>query len=165
MKPEILAVILLLATLAPIGVLIAWKLLSTRIRFKPLPGTLSVRYVAPADVAGERVSEAYLHARELLERESSWGPAFVGAALARVEIIVIDAVSWVDGFGRTIAGKAEGYQIMVNRPMETMLHELAHVVEWHFEQSTDDRHTHWDERGIWRANDLFLGWLKLNIKA
>lgn len=154
-----IAAMLLGLVMAPILVLVAWKLIASRVPWQPLPGAPAIEFLAPMDVAPAAVSAAYFKALEILAAGSSWGSPFVYAALARIRIIVVAADSWVDAWGRSIGGQADGYQITINHRMESMLHELAHVVEWHFEQVTDNAHTHWPERGIWACDDSYRAWL------
>lgn len=131
-------------------------ILQHRINWLPVPSWPDVKYVAPADVTPEQIRRAFELAQVALMSESTYGPDVVLKATAKVFIIVKQSDSWVDLWGRKVAGLQEGNWLSVGHNLAGLCHEMAHLVE-EFVGLPDPSHLHWRERGVYTAIEQYEG--------
>lgn len=136
---------------------ILWRVHQISAQFKPLPGFPRVRCAAPPDVRLEFVSAELNRASVLLAKYGPWTISQVVKATSEVAIIVMQSNSWVDVYGRKVAGEEVIGQLQVGHNLAALCHELAHYCEQQYDEATDDGHMKWGGRGIQKAVDAFEG--------
>lgn len=81
-----------------------------------------------------------------------WPKESVYGALNGVRIVVQDTPSWVDPYGRKVAGLSlYNGDIWVGSDMDALCHEFAHRVESKLDRIEDAQHQGWTEKGISEA--------------
>lgn len=155
MSPTVIvAVALFIAFLITALIISVVAIIKHRIAWVPVPQWPDVQYVAPPDVPGERVRAAYELARLCLMSETTYGPDVVMRATSSLFIIVKQSDSWVDAWGRSVAGLQEGDWLSVGHNLAGLCHEMAHLVE-EYAGSPDPSHLNWRSRGVYTAIDLY----------
>jgi len=100
-----------------------------------------------------------LHQTIQLLGETKWGRLRVAEALRDVHLYVMDTDSWVDEFGRKVAGIQSGQRLFIGRNLAAFLHECAHRCEEVIDRERDMEHATWDADGIRSAESEFDAWL------
>jgi hypothetical protein len=130
--------------------------------WKPLPGRRGqwCSTVTPCPVTPEFIAEALTQAEGCLLRFSSIPAANVQTAGATVQIQVRATTSWVDAWGRKVAGLQIRRAVAVGPDLAALCHEVAHLAEAQYGGATDESHVSWTGNGALAAIDAYTAWLK-----
>lgn len=160
MAATVAAIIIVALVLLGVGGVLLWKWKHTpNPDWKPIPGVYGATYVAPPDVPAAAISRCLQYAIAMLGEHTDWPRHVIAEAVERLSIVVTQHVDWQDGYGQKVGGSTVGYAVAVDHGMASLLHELAHVVEFHTMGDYDREHAGWSEKGIDRADAAYRAWL------
>ena len=119
-----------------------------RVNWQPVPGHPGARCAVPDGVTPANVGRALELALEALADLGPWDAARLQVVAAPLDVYVMGADVWTDGWGRRVAGAQVGRTLTVGKNLAALAHELAHLAEAVLEGAVDERHLGWEARGI-----------------
>lgn len=142
---------------------IPWK------KFAVVPsGFEAIRYsIQPPHQVDEQILiDCLMKTIELLPQHvPGWTHEKVTKALSDIRILVRNSDSWLDEYGRKVAGLQNGKAIAVGANLAAFFHEAAHLAEERLNGGTDFSHASWETNGIRTAENFFHGWLETRLKS
>jgi hypothetical protein len=130
--------------------------LATRIDWRPLPvsNVRDVYYAGAVDP--NRLAAAVSAAAMLLANKTKWGD-LVYAGLTNIHVYVVPTNSWVDSYGRKVAGEAGAF-VEVGLDLAALLHEFGHVLEARLDLRDNPDHIGWETNGILASDFSYQAW-------
>lgn len=156
-------ILIVFGALAVLGGLagLAYRIWSSRyIPWKPLIGVIGVEWAGMTPVEVLSLRAALEAAEKSLAKHTKWG--LVGVQRARnkgLRIYVTDSESWLDLWGRKVAGVQLGQTLVVGPSYAALCHELAHRLEDIDGEPYNHTHFGWDYLGIQTAISEYIAWL------
>lgn len=148
----IAGIVLLVLVFVGAGVAVAVQLRKPRIQWVKIPSGGGAQFANDPHVDRVRLEQAFLKARELLWSRTNFPPDRTQAALENVSIKVMPVDSWLNAAGQKVGGEMTvPFCPTVCRDLSSLFHELVHVVEFSSVGVTDDAHSEWEARGVWRV--------------
>jgi len=156
----IAGIVLLVLVFVGAGVAVAVQLRKPRIDWVKIPSGGGARFANEPHVDPVRLEQAFMRVRHLLWTRTNFPPDRVQTALENVSIKVMPVDSWLNGAGQKVGGEMTvPFCPTVCRDLSSLFHELVHVVEFSSVGVTDDAHSEWEARGVWRGDAEFRAWL------
>ncbi len=137
-----------------------WK--NTYVPWQPIYGYYpgSKWFSKLKDTDQKFIAEALQAAESFLIERTKWSAANLALVGHHVRVYVMDSESWVDLWGRKVAGLQVEYTLVVGPSLAALCHELAHLCEMVLDKEQDDAHATWASDGIAAAVNDFDEWLQ-----
>lgn len=140
------------------------RFFKAQVKWKKLPHLATQYFGKNHEPNTALLVECCKKVQELFQKHCSplqpkWTSSSIEKALHDIRIYVMDEDSWVDEWGRKVAGIQAGRNLIVGRNLAAFLHEAAHRCEEVIDKERDMEHSTWVADGIRAADDEFATWL------
>ena len=116
---------------------------------------ITVQVVAPISppVTDSQVKGAVNLAIDALS--AVWTKATVIRQLEGVSIFVVNGSKWQNIAGQWVGGEQDGGVLKVDIGLTSLMHEMAHLMEFKLTGKTDDSHLMWQSNGLYAADNVY----------
>jgi len=154
------------AILVAFGVMAYMTWRRTYVPWKPLPNYYpGAKWHSLVQTDPKYIAMALAAAESALIQHTKWTAANMALVGHYVHVYVMDSESWVDLWGRKVAGYQDGHKLVVGPSLAALAHELAHLAELVLDGVVDQNHMSWPADGIANALEDYDQWLAKQASA